>query len=414
VWLPGGGFVTGSGSDYDPTRLAVQGDMVVVTVNYRLGALGFLYHPALAAADSDAGNFGLADQRAALRWVSRNISGFGGDPSNVTLAGQSAGGYSVCAQLASHAAAGLFQKAIVQSGPCGNAVVTLPVALVRGVAAATDLGCPASAAVLACLRGIPAARLVPLGADRVFTSTGRIDDLPWLPVAGTPVLPRQPLNALQHGSAARVPLLQGSNRDEMRPFVALDHDASGQPVTAAAYPDIIVQQFGTAGRAVLADYPARAYPSPGVALATVLTDWGRKLGACPALTADQAAATHAPVYAYEFAEDSGANIAGFPLGAAHGAELPYLFDGAYDGPGNPTLDPAQQGLSHQMIGYWSRFAATGDPNGAGLAHWPAYRGDGRLRSLTAAPGGGLTDVDQAHHCGFWKAIPATVHGPAFG
>ena len=406
VWLPGGGFVFGAGSDYDPTRLAVQGGVLVVTVNYRLGALGFLDHPGLAATEADSGNFGLADQRAALRWVGRNIARFGGDPHNVTLFGQSAGGFSTCAQLASPPAGGLFQKAIVQSGPCGNAMLTRPAAQERAAKIATDLGCATPASVVSCLRGLPVERLVGIGGDRVFTSTGRIADLPWLPVAGTPVLPWQPLDALRQGRAARVPLLQGSARDEMRAFVAVDHDVQGRPVTAAEYPAILTQVFGSDAPAVQARYPLSAYPTPSVALATVLTDWGRKLGACPVLPADQAAARHVPVYAYEFAEENGQTLGEFPLGAAHAAELPYLFDGDFNGPGDPVLSPPQQQLSRQLIAYWSNFAALGDPNGPGLPRWSPYRGDGRMLSLAAGRDGIATvDFGADHQCTFWNAMP---------
>jgi para-nitrobenzyl esterase len=406
VWLPGGGFVSGSGSDYDPTWLAVSGRVVVVTVNYRLGALGFLDHPALAATEPAAGNFGIADQQAALRWMGRNIAQFGGDAHNITLFGQSAGAYSTCTQLASPSAAGLFQKAIVQSGPCGNSLVTSAVAQSRGTRLAGDLGCAAAADVPACLRGVPASRLVGIGGDRVFAATARIADLPWLPVAGTPILPYQPLEAMRRGLAARVPLIHGSTRDEMRPFVAVNYDIHGHPVTADQYPGILAQVFGADAAEVLARYPASAYPGPGVALATVLTDWGHKFGGCTVLPADQAASRQAPVYAYEFAEDSGQIFGGFPIGVGHGGELPYLFDGAFNGAGgSPTLSAQQQRLSSEMIAYWSNFAATGNPNGAGLPHWSAYRGDGRLLSLAAGSGGIVpTDFSRAHQCGFWNAI----------
>jgi para-nitrobenzyl esterase len=405
VWFPGGGFVSGAGSDYDPARLAVQGRVVVVTVNYRLGALGFLDHPALASTDLAAGNYGIADQQAALRWVGGNIARFGGDRGNVTLFGQSAGAFSICAQLASPPANRLFQKAIVQSGPCGNAMVTRSVAQSRGAAVARDLGCSVSASPAACLRGIPATRLVGIGGDRVFTAAARIADLPWLPVAGTPLLPYQPLDALQRGRAARVPLLQGNTRDEMRPFVAVDYDVQGHPVTADRYPTILAQVFGADTAAVLARYPLSAYPSPSIALATALTDWGRKLGACPVLPADRAASARVPVYAYEFAEDSGQMFGGLPMGAAHAAELPYLFDGPFDGPGTPARSPQQQQLSRQMIAYWSSFAATGNPNAAGLPRWPVYRGDGRVLSLAAGPTGITpTDFSRAHRCEFWSTL----------
>ncbi|WP_083672772.1 carboxylesterase/lipase family protein [Micromonospora sp. CB01531] len=406
VWLPGGGFVSGSGSDYDPTRLAVSGRVVVVTVNYRLGALGFLDHPALAPTEPAAGNFGIADQQAALRWVGRNIARFGGDAHNITLAGQSAGAYSTCTQLASPPAAGLFQKAIVQSGPCGNSMVTRPVAQTRGTQMARDLGCSAANDVPACLRGVAASRLVGIGGDRVFTATARIADLPWLPVAGTPMLPYQPLEAMRRGLAARVPLIQGSTRDEMRPFVGVNYDFQGHPLTADQYPGVLAQVFGADAAGVLARYPASAYPSPGVALATVLTDRGHKFGGCTVLSADQAASRRAPVYAYEFAEDPGQVVGGFAMGVGHGAELPYLFDGAYNDPGgSPVLNRQQQRLSREMIGYWSNFAATGNPNRTGLPHWSAYRGDGRLLSLVAGTAGiTSTDFRRDHQCGFWNAI----------
>lgn len=406
VWLPGGGFVSGSGSDYDPTRLAVSGRVVVVTVDYRLGALGFLDHPALASTDQASGNFGIADQQAALRWVGRNIARFGGDAHNITVFGQSAGAYSTCALLASPLAAGLFQKAIVQSGPCGNPMVTRPVAESRGTELARDLGCVAVADVPVCLRGVPANRLVGIGGDRVFTATAPIADLPWLPVAGTPLLPDQPLEAMRRGLTPRVPLMLGSTRDEMRPFIAVNYDIQGHPVTPDQYQSTIAQMFGTNAAEVLARYPIGAYPSPGVALATILTDWGRKFGGCTVLPADQAASRRAPVYAYEFGEDTGQTFGGFPIGVGHGAELPYLFDGAFNEPaGSPGLSPQQQRLSKEMIAYWSNFAATGNPNRSGLPPWPAYQGDGQILSLAAGPGGiAPTQFSRAHHCEFWNTI----------
>jgi para-nitrobenzyl esterase len=405
VWLPGGGFVSGAGSDYDPARLAAQGRVVVVTVNYRLGALGFLDHPALAATDAASGNFGIADQQEAMRWVRRNIDRFGGNNRNVTVFGQSAGAFSVCGHLASPESAGLFQKAIVQSGPCGNALVTRQVAQARGDEVAKDLGCSARATAAACLRRVPLARLAGIGGDRVFTSTTRIADLPWLPVVNTPLLPRQPLDALRRGVAARVPLMQGGTRDEMRPFVAVDYDLQQHPVTAEQYPTIIRRMFAANAGRVLARYPLNRYSSPSVALATVVTDWGRKIGACPVLPADGAAAKHAPVYAYEFAEDSGQTMGQLPLGAPHAAELPYLFDGAFDGPGTPAMSAEQKRLSSQMIDYWAHFAAHGDPNGAGLPRWSRYRDDGRVLSLVSGPGRPApTGFSHAHQCEFWNTV----------
>ena len=350
VWIPGGGFVSGAGSAYDPARLAVDGRVVVVTMNYRLGALGFLD----AGDDPAAGNFGLADQQAAMRWARDNIAAFGGDPGNVTLFGQSAGAYSVCAQLAAPGARGLFGKAIVQSGPCVNPFVTRDEARRRADDVLGRLGC----ADLVCLRAKPVSELVGLGAPEVLSATGTLREMPWLPAVGGDFLPSQPIGALPAG----IPLIQGTTRDEMRPF------AAAQPVTAEDYPRILGQVFGSRAQAVLAEYPLANYPSPWIALAAVLTDWGQKVGACPALATDKAGGR---VYAYEFAEGD----------AAHSAELPYLFGG--DGP-----------LARAMIGYWSSFARTGDPG------WPAYSDGGQVLSLKT---GDIRPVDFAaeHHCAFW-------------
>ncbi|MET8143403.1 carboxylesterase family protein [Sphaerisporangium sp. NPDC005288] len=396
VWFHGGGFVQGAGSAYDATRLTGQGKVITVTLNYRLGALGHLAHRDLR--DPYAGNYALADQQAALRWVRRNIGAFGGDPANVTIFGESAGGFSVCAHLAARGSRGLFHKAIVQSGPCGNDFVTLPRAQARAQRLAADLGCTTD--VLACLRAKPAADLAPIGSDEIFTATARIGDMPWIFTAGTSALPLQPLDALRRGRAAQVPLIQGGTRDEMRPFVAVQFDAQGRPVTAQQYPQITADLFGEDAKAVLDRYPLTRFRTPSLALATVLGDWGRKLGACSQLPAADAAARRTPVYEFEFAEDSSQEILGFPLGASHGSDVPYLLDGPAGA--NPT-NPAKQELSRDMIAYWTRFAATGDPNRPGLPRWPAYHSGGTALSLASGPNGiRPVDLAAAHDCAFWN------------
>ncbi|MGW7695539.1 carboxylesterase family protein [Streptomyces asiaticus] len=205
VWLHGGGFTTGAGSSYEAHRMATRGDVVVVTVHYRLGALGFLAHTGLPG----SGTFGLADQQAALRWVRAEIGAFGGDAHHVTLAGESAGGYSVCAQLASPAAAGLFEKAISQSGPCTGrpdrpfAPSSIPLATARAAGAdlAAKTGCGPARDVLACLRRVDVNRLL------------AAQDTDQQPAHTAPLLPRDPAAAIAAGHFHHVPVLRGRRGD---------------------------------------------------------------------------------------------------------------------------------------------------------------------------------------------------------
>lgn len=178
-------------------------------------------------------------------------------------------------------------------------------------------------------------------------------------MTGTKTLPEQALAALRDGTAARVPFMQGSTHDEMSIFVAMNH--ADDPLTATQYRDAVRKLFGGRGAAVLRRYPAAAYASPAEALYRVLTDWGGKVGACSRLPADDAMARRGPVYAYEFAEDSGTGPDQgwpFPLRATRGSDTPYLFD-VPGSPNRPTT-PAQLALARTMVGYLARFAATGE------------------------------------------------------
>src|SRR5580704_7099820 len=274
VWIHGGGFVGGESDDYDPSGLVAHG-VIVVTINYRLGALGFLAHPALADhPGGPSGDYGLMDQQAALRWVQRNARAFGGDPGNVTIFGESAGGASVCDNMASPTASGLFSRAIAESG-CFLLSSTRQAAEQQGATFAAKLGCTDPATAAGCLRGKSAAALLaeaggPLGG--------------WGPVAGTPVLPLQPASAFAAGRYAHVPLLQGTNHDEGRFFVGFEFDALGKPLTAAQYPQVLTAQFGASAAArIQAVYPLSGYASPDLAYAAVFTD---SAFSCPALDAD--------------------------------------------------------------------------------------------------------------------------------
>ncbi|WP_246003022.1 carboxylesterase/lipase family protein [Nocardia tenerifensis] len=392
VWIHGGAFLAGAGSEYNPARLVTSGDLVVVTINYRLGALGFLGHPAVAHDDGQVGNFGLLDQQAALRWVHDNIAAFGGDPAKVTIAGESAGAMSVCDHLVSPGSERLFQGAILESGPC-ELQVDRQTAVARSEQYAASVGCPgADATVAQCLRALPAAKL----AETPLQFTGAGDTgLPG-PIVGQPLLPESPPTAFRSGKAAKVPVLIGANHDEYTFF------AARQPITAEQYPELL-KAFGPQADAVAARYPLAAYPQPSLAYSAMMTDY---LFSCPTADMAKSLIRTAPVYVYEFADPNAAPLPGlpspppFPLGAAHAFELPYLFD--LEGADAPST-PAQKDLSDRMIRYWSTFVRTGDPNSRGLPEWPRHTGD---QALVLHPDKiSTTDAARDHHCDLWSGVP---------
>jgi para-nitrobenzyl esterase len=394
VWIHGGGLTQDSGRNYDGTKLAADGT-VVVTINYRLGALGFLAHPALASRPGGpAGNYGLMDQQAALRWVQRNIARFGGDPHNVTIAGQSAGGLSVLAQMVSPGARGLFQRAIVQSGTFALNQQPLATAETAGETFATAVGCPDQTA--ACLRNASVSNLVSKFGVEI---PGVVDGSVLTQPIGT---------ALARGQFARVPVINGITHDEELLFVAdLSLTVSqGTNVLLAAplndnanYQPDIAQALGVSparAAAIANEYPLSAYPNLVAAFSLLVSDASF---ACPALQVDHwTAARGVPTYAYQFNDDGApVNILGKSLGlATHGAELPYLFDQ----PNTPVvLDPDQQALAASMRTDWASFAGTGNPSSRALP-WPSFDGT-RVLSLVPLQSQVTTDFAAAHHCSFW-------------
>ncbi len=396
VWIHGGSLLVGESDDYNPAALVRRG-VIVVTVNYRLGALGFLAHPALASGPGGAsGNYGLMDQQAALRWVQRNIGRFGGDRGNVTVFGESAGGLSVLSQLASPGARGLFSAAIVESGAYDLTQAPLATAEAAGEAFATTAGCASQTA--ACLRGLP-----------VTTIVGHEDFGGYTPDIDGTVLTQSIGTALASGQFNRVPVINGTNHDEWRLFVGLSQlpPRSGPPVTAANYQAMIASTLGVpaaAAAVIAAQYPLSAYPSPSVALGAVGTD---AIFACPALTADQSLSKYVPTYAYEFNDENAPEVSlpplGFPYGAAHASEIQYLFslsNVAYPG----VLSPAQQRLAAAMKQYWTNLAKRGFPSSPTEPPWPGFSGASqRMLSLVPPQPQLENDFAAEHHCAFWAA-----------
>src|SRR6266702_3129251 len=315
VWVHGGSLLTGESNDYNPAGLVRHG-VVVVTINYRLGALGFLADAALASRPGGpSGDYGLMDQQAALRWVQRNIGGFGGDPGDVTLFGESAGGLSTLAQLVSPGARGLFQRAIVESGTYQLTQQPLATAEAAGAAFATKAGCSSNTA--ACLRGLP-----------VSTILSSQDPIGYTPDVDGAVLRQSIGTALASGQFDRVPVMIGTNRDEYRLFVAIVELLGGR-VTAANYQNMIANTLNVpaaAAAAIAARYPLSHFSSPAVALGAVGTD---AIFGCHALTAEESLSRYVPTYAYEFNDENAPELflqpVSFPYGAAHASELQYLF-----------------------------------------------------------------------------------------
>ncbi len=398
VWIHGGGFLSGSGSFYDGSKLAATGNIVFVSVNYRLGALGFLAHAALDGGNGNTGNYGIEDQQAALAWVRKNIAAFGGNPAGVTLAGESAGAISVCADNASPAAAGLFGRGIVESGPCANRFTTLQQAEQVGNGIVASLGCSGGAAqVSACLRAPT------LSVNAILQAQSKLQGLVLGPSVGGVDIPQQPRQSL-----GRVPLLIGGNQLEMGLFVALGLLPVPIPTTPAQYAADVQALYGPAADAVLAEYPYASYPSGYVAFSTALTDYNVPVGAitlCEDVTTfNVQGATATPLYAYEFS-DPNADFPQLPPGPVHATELSYLFphlSSSYP-PSGPSVAAASQPLSDAMVRYWTNFVATGNPNGAGLPSWPAYHAPTDVLQLAPSIGTGV-DVSAEHKCGFWNSL----------
>jgi para-nitrobenzyl esterase len=350
VWIHGGAFIMGSGSTplYHGSSFASRHDLVVVSLNYRLGLLGFLYLGDLAPG-RDEGNYALLDQVAALTWVRDNIAAFGGDPDRVTIMGESAGAFSIGALLVMPAAQGLFHQAILQSGASGLSPPTRDDAtrIARGVLDTLGVGVDA-------LADVPADHLLRVQQE-LSVSHGLAAFAPY--VDGT-TIPDVPIEIVRAGRAAAVPLLLGSNRDEWALFEVFLGDRTIEPFKAP-----LRERLG----AELLDRMLEVYEGNWTTLV------GEVAFRIPMIRLAEAHADRERVFMYRF--DWASRALGGRLGAAHALELPFVWN-RLELPLSQVLlgedALTAQPLATAMHATWAAFIRTGDPNGAGLPAWPAY------------------------------------------
>lgn len=415
VWIHGGGNVDGGSNDYDGSKLATQGHVVIVTINYRLGLLGFMSHPAIDAEGHLFSDYGILDQQAALGWVKKNVRNFGGDPGNVTLGGQSAGSVDTEANVISPLAKGLFHRAIFQSVLLEP--VPLETAEAHGVAFAVAAGCGsgADAAVAACLRN--------LSAQDVFNLSGTAStQAPYetqITIDGK-ILPGRFTALIENGQFNHMPVMSGWTEDEQNFGLGITEFFSGPPrvpasVTAynnriAAFGSNINYPPGTQAQAA-ALYPLANYATPQLALDAIGTD----STACAQRHTNQLLAAQVRVYEYEFDDRTAPSyfpvMPGFQPLAYHTSDIQYLFPGWHGGPeGIPhSLTSLQQFLSDELVEAWTNFARSGNPNGQGNSPWPRFKDRGNdpvvlsesipnLYALTDA------EISDRHNCVFWDSI----------
>jgi para-nitrobenzyl esterase len=379
VWIYGGGFQAGSASEprQDGARLAEKG-VVVVSMNYRLGVFGYFSHPELTKESEHhaSGNYGLMDQTAALRWVRNNVARFGGDPGNVTIFGESAGSFSVSAQMASPLAQGLFQRAIGESGAFfritdHGTLATLPLAASEksGAEFAASIGKDS----LAALRAMSAEDLLKAALDGKRWFSPNVDG--WF-------MPKEAIDVYSAGEQSHVPLLAGFNADEVRAGVVLGREK----VTEKSFVADTRKRFGPAADAILKVYPAGSDAEALESASDLASDVFIRYATWKWIEM-QDETGQSPVYRYQFDRKipvaPGTKIDGKPataedIGARHAGEIEYVF-GALDSVPDVSWPAGDRALSDLMMSYWSNFAKTGNPNGPGLPTWPRYEsGPGAL------------------------------------
>jgi para-nitrobenzyl esterase len=464
-WIHGGALVTGTGADYDPSVMVAENNIIVVTINYRLGALGWLVEPGLLAQTpsffqnvGDAGNYGLMDQQFAMQWVQRNIAGFGGDARKVTVGGESAGGLSVSSNLASTTTAtGLFRGAIIESG--AYMLHDVPSEGVYGAIFGAGFD-----AVLHCMQPNDAGCLREASVANILAAQGEVfGSFGISPDFGTKVLPRALQPAFSAGEFIRVPVLQGTNANEGRlfepadiPFASsfLNVVAAGGPANfdlsnpntfcaeggapaVCTYPQEINLFLGVIGfpaaentaafDAALADlYPLANFPDPFLpggapssdeALAQIFTDL---VFACNGSDSNIDLSHFIPVFGYEFNDPNAPpvpgfgtavvppnDVYGFPTASEHAAELQFLFNF-----GTP-LSADEQQLASEMKTYWGNFVNTGDPNlPRRVSFWLPFNFFGLVQGLVPGPRvpNPFFNFRQEHFCEIWQPFIAAETG----
>jgi carboxylesterase type B len=405
--INGGDLLNGAGDQHDGSVLAQDDQMIVVSFNYRLGPFGFMAVPGLSAAPSAAhGNFGLLDMEAALRWVRRNIAEFGGNPGAVAIAGESAGAGAVCALLASPPAAGLFSRAILESGGCASE--SAAVAQRNSLALAARAGCRVARAA-ACLRAKPETAVLD-------ASQGYVAEF----ATGGPELPIPPAQAIEAGRFNKVSILLGTNRDEGRPLAAATTSWTQQQ-----YVQFVTSTFGTAlAPKVLKAYPLSDFPQPyaiSYALAAEPTDSGviDGIGGCSEQNlAQRFVRDGTPTFFYEFDDRNAPPLTnaippGYQDGAGHAMELAYLWPSFTNGFSlYAELTGPQVQLSQQMIAYWGAFVRGGAPSAFGEPSWGQYRSQLMMSLRPGDQSQAIFGIQFAeeHDCAFWNTVGRSAEG----
>jgi para-nitrobenzyl esterase len=458
-WIHGGAFIGGSSNLYRLDKLAAEGRLVVVSINYRLGALGFMPNPAFQLTNglgSFNGNYGLEDQRLAMKWVQTNIAAFGGDKTNVTIAGESAGAGSVCMHLtAPTQVSGLFKQAITQSAGCTANLPTVSEAQYNGAdrslwkASATiqeGLGCPNGANALSCMRSKTVAQI--LEQQGAYTHANPQDITSFSPVTGNSLMPNTTVpssfkTAAANNAIVTVPMIMGGTKEELGLYVGYfwqESQAGGPPVNKftidgwleSFYPGPVSNpSYYSSQISSNAGYTTGLYSSdPNIVAKTfgqVLSDYNPRVGInnCLYLQTSNVMlnyvsrnpSTSAPIYQFEF-DDPAAPVCQvgiaepcppWNMGAVHSSELNYLFPNLSNTAAINASDlaPASQGLANQMVAYWAQFARTGNPNVQSLPTWPLYAGEQTPSVLLLKPGAiAAYDSDTAHQCTAFWATPS--------